>query len=151
MDVSRKGIVVSAGFVLAAVWLLYESYATQEVYLNEGALHPMTYPRVLLGIWMVLSALHVFSRRVAVNVPSLLRALPAILLITAALLGFTLLLPLLGFSVASFLLLCAVFFILRYPHPLNIMLIAGGTSFFLWFVFQKLIGLPLPSGTLFFF
>lgn len=55
MDVSRKGIVVSVGFILAAVFLLYDSYTTKEVYLNEGALYPMTYPRILLGIWIVLS------------------------------------------------------------------------------------------------
>ena len=42
MDVSRKGIVVSVGFILAAVFLLYDSYTTKEVYLNEGALYPMT-------------------------------------------------------------------------------------------------------------
>ena len=151
MDVSRKGIVVSAGFILAAVFLLHDSYTTKEVYLNEGALHPMTYPRILLGIWIVLSGLYMFSRRVAVDMPSLIKALPAILLITAALAGFTILLPLLGFPAASFLLLCAVFLILRYRSPLKMVLIASGTSFFLWFVFQKLIGLPLPSGTLLFF
>ena len=42
MDVSRKGIVVSVGFILAAVFLLYDSYTTKEVYLNEGALYPIT-------------------------------------------------------------------------------------------------------------
>ena len=139
MDVSRKGIVVSVGFILAAVFLLYDSYTTKEVYLNEGALYPMTYPRILLGIWIVLSGLHVFARRVAVDIPSLLKALPTILL------------PLLGFPVASFLLLCAVFLILHYRYPIRLTLIAAGASFFLWFIFQKLIALPLPSGTLLFF
>ena len=143
MDVSRKGIVVSVGFILAAVFLLYDSYTTKEVYLNEGALYPMTYPRILLGIWIVLSGLHVFARRVAVDIP--------ILLITAVLVGFTILLPLLGFPVASFLLLCAVFLILHYRYPIRLTLIAAGASFFLWFIFQKLIALPLPSGTLLFF
>ena len=143
MDVSRKGIVVSVGFILAAVFLLYDSYTTKEVYLNEGALYPMTYPRILLGIWIVLSGLHVFARRVAVDIPSLL--------ITAVLVGFTILLPLLGFPVASFLLLCAVFLILHYRYPIRLTLIAAGASFFLWFIFQKLIALPLPSGTLLFF
>lgn len=124
MDVSRKGIVVSVGFILAAVFLLYDSYTTKEVYLNEGALYPMTYPRILLGIWIVLSGLHVFARRVAVDIPSLLKALPTILLITAVLVGFTILLPLLGFPVASFLLLCAVFLILHYRYPIRLTLIA---------------------------
>ena len=155
MDVSRKGIVVSVGFILAAVFLLYDSYTTKEVYLNEGALYPMTYPRILLGIWIVLSGLHVFARRVAgiekVYIPSLFKALPTILLITAVLVGFTILLPLLGFPVASFLLLCAVFLILHYRYPIRLTLIAAGASFFLWFIFQKLIALPLPSGTLLFF
>ena len=151
MDVSRKGIVVSVGFILATVFLLYDSYTTKEVYLNEGALYPMTYPRILLGIWIVLSGLHVFARRVAVDIPSLFKALPTILLITAVLVGFTILLPLLGFPVASFLLLCAVFLILHYRYPIMLTLIAAGASFFLWFIFQKLIGLPLPSGTLLFF
>ena len=111
----------------------------------------MTYPRILLGIWIVLSGLHVFARRVAVDIPSLFKALPTILLITAVLVGFTILLPLLGFPVASFLLLCAVFLILHYRYPIMLTLIAAGASFFLWFIFQKLIGLPLPSGTLLFF
>ena len=118
MDVSRKGIVVSVGFILAAVFLLYDSYTTKEVYLNEGALYPMTYPRILLGIWIVLSGLHVFARRVAVDIPSLLKA---------------------------------VFLILHYRYPIRLTLIAAGASFFLWFIFQKLIALPLPSGTLLFF
>ena len=82
---------------------------------------------------------------------SLFKALPTILLITAVLVGFTILLPLLGFPVASFLLLCAVFLILHYRYPIMLTLIAAGASFFLWFIFQKLIGLPLPSGTLLFF
>lgn len=151
MDVTRKGIVVSAGFILAAVFLLHDSYTTKEVYLNEGALYPMTYPRILLGIWIVLSALHVFARHVAVDIRSLLKALPTILLIAAALVGFTILLPLLGFPVTSFLLLGAVFLILHYRYPIKLILIASGSSFFLWFVFQKLIGLPLPSGMLLFF
>ena len=111
----------------------------------------MTYPRILLGIWIVLSGLHVFARRVAVDIPSLFKALPTILLITAVLVGFTILLPLLGFPVASFLLLCAVFLILHYRYPIRLTLIAAGASFFLWFIFQKLIALPLPSGTLLFF
>ena len=97
------------------------------------------------------SGLHVFARRVAVDIPSLFKALPTILLITAVLVGFTILLPLLGFPVASFLLLCAVFLILHYRYPIMLTLIAAGASFFLWFIFQKLIGLPLPSGTLLFF
>ena len=151
MDVSRKGIVVSVVSVSSEVFLLYDSYTTKEVYLNEGALYPMTYPRILLGIWIVLSGLHVFARRVAVDIPSLFKALPTILLITAVLVGFTILLPLLGFPVASFLLLCAVFLILHYRYPIMLTLIAAGASFFLWFIFQKLIGLPLPSGTLLFF
>ena len=85
------------------------------------------------------------------DIPSLLKALPTILLITAVLVGFTILLPLLGFPVASFLLLCAVFLILHYRYPIRLTLIAAGASFFLWFIFQKLIALPLPSGTLLFF
>lgn len=151
MNVSRGRLAVSACFIFGAVFLLYTTFTSHEVYLDEGALHPMTYPRVLLGIWISLSALYFFSQSAAVDLHGLLKALPSILLITVSLTAFMVLTPYLGFPMASSLMLFTVFCILHYRNWFRGGVIAIGISLFIWFVFQKLIGLPLPESTLFVF
>lgn len=149
MNVLRGHLAVSVCFILGAAFLLYTTFTSHEMYLNEGALHPMIYPRVLLVIWIGLSALYLFSKSTAINFHSLLKALPSVCLITMSLAGFLVLTPYLGFSVASSIMLFAVFRILRYRNWFKGGVVAAGISLFTWFIFQKMIGLPLPEGSLF--
>lgn len=148
MHFFQKNRLASCCFIAIAAVFLINSYTTKEVYLNDGALHPMTYPRVLLWIWVILSLLYAFTRNISVSIESLLKAFPVILSITAASVSFVVVLPYFGFTVASALLMFTVFCLLRYGSLALRLGASCGCSVGIWLIFQKLLSFPLTTGTL---
>lgn len=148
MNVAPRNIVASLVFIGIGVLLLYSTYFAEEVYLSEGAIHPMNYPRALLIGWIILSCLHVFSSHSAqVNMSALLTVLPSIGKVLLCLMFFIIVTPYIGFSLASACTLLGCLYVLGYPKPLYGVAITVLTVFTLWLLFQKMIGFPLPVGS----
>lgn len=148
MNVAPRNIVPSLAFIGIGGLLLASTYFAEEVYLSEGAIHPMNYPRTLLVGWILLSCLHLFtSHSVQVDKKALLSVLPSIVKVLLCLMFFIVATPYIGFSLASGITLLGCLYVLGYPKPLYGAAITVLTVFTLWLLFQKMIGFPLPVGT----
>ena len=148
MHFFQKNRLASCCFIVLAAIFLFNSYTSKEVYFNEGAFHPMTYPRILLWIWIILSLLYSFTRNISVSIASLLKALPTILAVTTASIFFVIILPYFGFTVSSAVLMFVVFCLLRYGSWALRLGASCGCSVAIWLIFQKLLSFPLTTGTL---
>lgn len=147
MNVALRNIVASLVSIGIGILLLASTYFAEEVYLSEGSIHPMNYPRALLIGWILLSCLHVFSSRsVQIDKNALISAIPSISKILLCLMFFIVATPYLGFSIASGLTLLGCLYVLGYSKPLYGVAITVLTVFILWLLFQKMIGFPLPVG-----
>lgn len=148
MNVAPRNIVTSLVFMGVGCLLLVSTYFAEEVYLSEGSIHPMNYPRALLVGWIILSCLHVFTRHsTMVDKKALLSVLPSIAKVLLCLAFFIVGTPYIGFSLASGATLLGCLHVLGYRKPLYGVAITALTVFILWLLFQKMIGFPLPVGT----
>lgn len=90
--------------------------------INGALRHPQATPRGRIGLVLIISALMIL---------------------------FVVLLPVIGFFLATLVLLVGGIYAMGYRRHLTVGLLAAGTLFFCWFVFVKTLGLPLPVGSIF--
>ena len=154
MMLSRDGI---SGFVCLAISIIL---LTQTFGLPPAAIVPIGpafYPRVVLSILMLLSviliALDFRAIRTAAAAPAA-GAPPNYRLVLATFIEFglyILLLPPLGFRIATFLFVLSLQVTLEWPrsskHWLLAIAVAAATSLICYLVFQDYLSLLLPRGT----
>lgn len=131
---------------LFCMTMLYSSLNVENVYLEPNALNPMTYPRVLLAIMVFLAPLLIFSGREQIDIKSLKAIIFDMLLLTAIMIGYWVLLPILGFALAAFILSFAGLLVLRYSGMVKIFVFSAGISIAFWVLFCKIMLMPMPSG-----
>jgi hypothetical protein len=160
MTLGRDGI---AGLVCLAIsiWLLVLTRGLPPALMVP--IGPAVYPRVVLGLMALLSAILVIndvlaSRRVLPAAPSPAPAAPVAprpnyLLVLAAFVEFglyVLLLPELGFRIATFLFVAALQVTLERPrswkHWLLVPIVALGTTVACYLIFEDYLQVLLPRG-----
>lgn len=148
MNAPKTTHVIFGIFILLAVFLFWYIGTVPVMYLEEGNLHPMIYPRVLLGGLILLLIINARTPQVSVNIHQLKLAIPPILGILFAICIFIAALPSLGFLVSSILMSFLILKILKYKNTLYCFVVSVGACTFFWYVFKALILMPLPVGTL---
>jgi hypothetical protein len=159
MILGRDGI---AGLICLAIsiWLLVLTRGLPPALMVP--IGPAVYPRVVIGIMALLSAIMIVndvltSRAAAPAAPAASRAEPGArpnyLLVLATFVAFgvyVLLLPYLGFRIATFLFVAALQVILDRPRSwqrwLLVVAVAFGTTLACHFVFEDYLSVLLPRG-----
>ncbi len=135
-------------FILLAIALFIYTYTVPEGYLDEGYLHPMTYPRVLLIIIGILCAVNAFTKQVSIDMRQFARFLPSMFGLLGSLTVFMVLLPYLGFLISSIIMSFLILCVLDYSKIIYRLIISISVCTFFWYIFKSVIYLPLPIGSL---
>lgn len=140
--------VVFGFFILLASFLFFYIGTVSVIYLEEGNLHPMIYPRVLLGGLIFLLVINMFTPQVSVNMQQLRSAMPLMLSILLEICLFIAILPAVGFLLSSILMSFLILKTLHYKNTLHCLGMSAGICIFFWYVFKSIILMPLSVGYL---
>jgi len=137
---------VFAGFLaLVGVGLLIHSYDAHYEGMGVGAaVNPMFYPRILLWLWVALAAILVVTPLMGKehNVPT--QRWLALLGIAAITGGGAALMTVIGFLFSSILFCVAASLQMGYRRPLGLILTGIVFPLATWYLFQKVLMIPLP-------
>jgi len=137
---------VFAGFLLlAGAGLLIHSYDARYEGMGVGAaVTPMFYPRILLWLWVLLAMALVVKPLMGKerNVPT--QRWPALLGIVATAGAGAALMNVIGFLFSSILFCLAASLQMGYRRPLGLVLTGIVFPLATWYLFQKLLMIPLP-------
>jgi putative tricarboxylic transport membrane protein len=135
--------------IAAGVILLRETYTFQGGFLADSIIMgPMTFPRYLAFGWLGASVLYFLFPGNASGAEDTTRSRRALLTATILIAAYVALFYYLGFLVSTILFLMAFFFAEGYRNAKLAVLIASVTSFLFWFVFEKILQVPMPEGIL---
>ena len=149
MIIPQNKIILIVLIELFCITMFSASFDVENVFLDPNALSPMSYPRILLIIMMMsLAPLLIFSEKEQYDLKSLKAVFFELLLLSLSMIGYYIVLSILGFVLSAFLLLFLCLSILRYKSLGKKLLFSGIISLFFWFLFNKIMLIPLPSGIL---
>lgn len=148
MIIPQNKIILIVLIELFCITMFSASFDVENVFLDPNALSPMSYPRILLIIMMSLAPLLIFSEKEQYDLKSLKAVFFELLLLSLSMIGYYIVLSILGFVLSAFLLLFLCLSILRYKSLEKKLLFSGIISLFFWFLFNKIMLIPLPSGIL---
>jgi len=108
---------------------------------------PAVIPRLYIFLILILSSLILMEifRGKGKTVPKIERT-GLLALVTVTLIGYFLVMPLLGYFLSTFIFIVLMLYMLSYRKKRLIWLIAGGWVIFSYFVFYKLLYIQLPLG-----
>jgi hypothetical protein len=135
-------------FLISGGILLRETFTFQGGFMmDEGAMGPMSYPRYLLYGWLAASLLYFLfpGKDKAENISQSRKAL---LVAAVAITAYVFLFQYVGFLEATIIFLLAFFYAEGYRNYKLAVPIALGSSLLFWFVFEKLLAVPMPGGFL---
>lgn len=136
-------------FIVVGGLLLNETYTERVVfYIAEDELGPMTYPRILLWGWLVLSFLYLIIPREPFNTEEIKAYLPTLLLMVVTIVSYILLFRYVGLFLSTLLFLLLFFYILNYRDPKKMVIIALSCAVIVWVIFEKMLAVPMPSSIL---
>lgn len=142
-----------SGMAVAALGALLVWQTTGHgIILFEDDIDPMLYPRIIASILCGIGLL-VAGRALVRRIPATADDIPLFTRrtvgISAVLLLYAGLFPLVGFAVSSFLAGCAVALIMGWRRPLSLVVVNIAAVVCLWFLFTRGLRIALPGGTLF--
>jgi hypothetical protein len=135
-------------FLISGAILLRETYTFEGGFMaEEGAMGPMSYPRFLLFGWLVASLLYfIFPGRN--DAEDMSQSRMALLRSAVIITAYVLLFQYIGLLESTIIFLLAFFFAEGYRNYKLAIPIALASSFLFWFVFEKLLAVPMPGGIL---
>ena len=147
---NTKRIFLGSFFLGLGLFFMYHAMTFVRHFEAEpGTLHPMAFPKVLLGIWLFFSLLYIFIPRAKFDAGDLIPILPLLGKALLSIVIFIVTLPYLGFIVSSSVFLALFFYLLGFRTPQHALPLALACGAGLWLVFEKCLGMPLPMCTLF--
>lgn len=126
--------------------LLRETYVVDaSAFAVPGEMGTMTYPRILLFGWIILSFLYLFNPGKPFNSRELRASLPGVSKVVASIAVYIILFATVGLPLGTFLFLLLFFYLMRYRdirRMIPFALIGAGLT---WLVFQKVLGVVVPQ------
>lgn len=142
-------VILAACFLIIGCVLLRETYAERVVYFTSpDELGPMVYPRYLLWGWILLSAFYLLFPQQKNSLSDIRRALPMLGAVACCIAFYIMLFGLLGLLIATFIFMLVFLYVLKYRDPKRVFIIAGATALLTWCIFEKFLGIPMPTNVL---
>ena len=136
-------------FIAIGGLLLRETYAERVVfYTSPDELGPMTYPRYLLWGWLSLSVLYLIFPRKPFYAEGIKDWFPILAIVIASIAAYIFLFKYVGIFLSTFCFLLLFFYILNYRDPKRMLVLASATAVLIWFIFEKLLAIPMPGSIL---
>lgn len=136
-------------FIAIGVFLLRETYAERVVFFTSpDELGPMTYPRYLIWGWLGLSVLYLIVPRKPFDAEGMKVWLPILTAVIASIAAYIFLFKYIGLFISTFCFLLLFFYVLSYRDPKRMLVLASTTAVVIWFVFEKLLAIPMPGSIL---
>lgn len=135
---------VSLALMLVAAALIASSYNNSYADLG-GAFDPMFFPRIILGIWLVLSVINLSTSIMQAQQSSSGILLLRISILAIVTLAYALLLTTLGFLIISVIFSLVVLPLLGIKKPLTVLLFSALVPGSLVILFNHILTLPLPT------
>jgi len=138
---------LAAWFVTIGIIMLRETYTAETGFLaNSVGMGPMTYPRYLLIGWLGASVLYLIVGGPRNEAESIRGSGKAILIAAGLMAAYVLMFYYLGLFLSTLIFLWAFFHAEGYRNVKVGLLTAGVSSFLFWFVFERLLQVPMPEG-----
>ncbi len=140
----RGNIVIGGLFLIIGLVLLKAAYEPHEMlFADPNALHIMTYPKILIYIWLGASLLFLFGKKEHYDWADFRRSLPQLCraLLCIGLYAFAF--DYLGLFASTLLFLLLFFWIMNYRNRWTVP-VALACALITWVCFEKLLGIPMP-------
>ncbi len=139
--------VVSLIILMLTVGLILSTFGLEFSDLG-GAFSPMFFPRIILGVLLVLAALNVVIDLLANDTAKPIELLP-VMIISGAFLGYVLLLPTVGYFISSVCVGIIILLALGLRNPVQILLVPVCSAGALVGLFNHVLKMPLPNSPFF--
>lgn len=141
----NRNIVLGGIFLLIGLVLMKVALEPHEMmFADPNALNVMTYPRILIGIWIAASILYTFSKKDENDWYDFNKAKFQLLKVLLSIMFYIFTFEYLGLLASTVLFLGIFFWIMNYRNPRIAIPIALICAFGTWFVFEYLLSIPMP-------
>jgi putative tricarboxylic transport membrane protein len=141
-------LLIGVVLLALALFLLWESTDPRYAVRVPGhAFGPMFYPRLILGIWVVIAVVIMLRGALLMSSDDSVQALQwgqlaSVVVVTGV---YMWVVTLLGFVLSSALFMFVVLMLLGFRRPIIVGALSIGFPLAAWFVFQFLLRIPLPT------
>ena len=140
----RGNIVMGAFFLIIGLVLLKVAYEPHEMlFADPNALHIMTYPKILIYIWIIASLFYAFGKKDCYTWDDFKKTKFQLLKVLICIGVYAFAFEYLGLFISTVLFLLLFFWVMNYRNKLTVpiaLLCAAVT----WVCFEKLLGIPMP-------
>lgn len=146
MKISKKNFIVGLFLLLLGCFLMYFSLSVENIFqASAGEMGVMTYPRIILGIWIFFSICLMLSSFEQYDFEELVKILPTIAKSCAAIAMYILLLQYVGIILSTFIFLVVFFWLMQYATITKRIISAAIGSVLTWLIFEKILGIIFPN------
>ncbi len=141
---NRGNILLGGIFLALGLLLLKVAYEPHDMlFADPNALHIMTYPKILLYIWIIGSVFYAFGKKDCYTWADFKKSKFQLLKVLLCIAFYAIAFEYLGLFISTLLFLLIFFWVMNYRNKLTVpvaLLCAAIT----WVCFEKLLGIPMP-------
>ncbi|MBP3731507.1 MAG: tripartite tricarboxylate transporter TctB family protein [Mailhella sp.] len=141
---NRGNILLGGIFLAIGLILLKVAYEPHEMlFADPNALHIMTYPKILIYIWIIGSVFYAFGKKDCSTWDDFKKSKFQLLKVLLCIAFYAITFEYLGLFISTLLFLLVFFWVMNYRNRLTVpvaLLCASIT----WISFEKLLGIPMP-------